>query len=305
MTAGAHAGLVLSLLVAPALSVGCTVDIHLGGADAGQGGLAEGPSDGAGTWLADGATTLGVAEEPDVRDVPRVLAPGLPWQWQISGTIDTTPDVAVFDLDLFDAPTATLDALHGAGRLVLCFFSAGTRENFRPDASLFDPDTVGNSVSGATGEAWLDIRADSVRSLMLRRLDLAAQKGCDGVQPSSGLDGSGFGLTAADEADYVRFLAREGHVRGLSVGLTNAVEIASAVEPDVDWVLNQGCLQYRECDKLAPFVTAAKAVLHVELVSDAADGTAQEAAICNAPERQAFSTILKTAELGVWRLACP
>ena len=35
------------------------------------------------------------------------LAAGSSWQWQLSGTIDTSYDVSVYDVDLFDAPEGT------------------------------------------------------------------------------------------------------------------------------------------------------------------------------------------------------
>ncbi len=57
---------------------------------------------------------------------------------------------------------------------------------------------------------------------MLRRLDLAVTKGCDGVEPDN-MDGyandSGFPLTAEDQLTFNRFIANEAHRRGLAVGL--------------------------------------------------------------------------------------
>src|SRR5689334_9965680 len=44
--------------------------------------------------------------------------PGTTWQWQLSGTIDTSFDVAMYDIDLFDAPDAKIATLHAAGRKV-------------------------------------------------------------------------------------------------------------------------------------------------------------------------------------------
>ena len=34
------------------------------------------------------------------------------WQWQLQGTIDTSYDVDVYDVDLFDTSRAVLDRLH-------------------------------------------------------------------------------------------------------------------------------------------------------------------------------------------------
>ncbi len=302
-----------ALWCASLLGIGCDVDVYLGAVPRrDEGGLDGGTGAGLVAPVDDGAATASQPVDsadvlPDGRRPPTAILPGMSWQWQLADPVDAHQEADVFDIDLFDTPAADIQSLHDAGRTVLCFFSAGTRESFRSDAKQFEADTVGAVVSGAPRESWIDVRAASVRRLMAARLDLAVEQRCDGVQPSGvdGFDATGFGLTAADEIDYVQFLAGEAHRRGLSIGLTNAVELASAVEPSVDWALNQGCIQYRECDRLGPFVAAGKAVLHVELVADSSEGVTRQAEICDDAQRQAFSTIIKTQQLGAWRLACP
>ena len=61
--------------------------------------------------------------------------PGTSWQWQLSGSIDDSLDVAMYDVDLFDAPTAVIERLHARGIKVICYFSAGSFESWRPDAA--------------------------------------------------------------------------------------------------------------------------------------------------------------------------
>ena len=58
--------------------------------------------------------------------------PGLSWQWQLTGTIDTSVDAAMFDIDLFDAPASTVSTLHARGRKVVCYTSAGSFEGCAP-----------------------------------------------------------------------------------------------------------------------------------------------------------------------------
>jgi uncharacterized lipoprotein YbaY len=38
--------------------------------------------------------------------------PGTSWQIQLSGSIDTSLDVALYDIDLFDTPQDVIDELH-------------------------------------------------------------------------------------------------------------------------------------------------------------------------------------------------
>lgn len=233
--------------------------------------------------------------------------PGTTWQWQLSGTIDTQVDVAMFDVDLFDTPITTLAALHDAGRIVVCYFSAGSHEDWRPDAAEFPAAALGEPLDGWPGERWLDIRDPQVRVQMQARLDLAVEHGCDAVEPDNvdaWANPSGFSLSAADQLDYNRFLADEAHARGLSIGLKNDLDQIADLVDDFDWALNEECSSYAECDQLAPFLAANKAVFHVEYVDDPSEGPALAEQVCPAvPE--GFSTLVKVWDLDAWRIACP
>ena len=127
-------------------------------------------------------------------------APGISWQIQYTGALDLSFDVQMYDLDLFETSQTVIDELHAADRRVVCYFSAGSWEDWRPDAGQFPESVLGNELEGWPGERWLDIRRmDILGPIMAARLDLAAQKGCDGVDPDN-VEGyandSGFALTA-------------------------------------------------------------------------------------------------------------
>jgi hypothetical protein len=233
-------------------------------------------------------------------------APGTTWQWQLQGDIDTSLDVAAYDIDLFDVPQATIDTLHAEGRTVICYFSAGSLEEGRPDEGEFAPDDAGDQLENWPDERWLDVRSANVRRVTEQRLDLALAKGCDAVEPDN-VDAydnnNGFDLTEADQLDFNRFLAEAAHARGLSVGLKNALGLVEALEPSFDWALNEECVAYEECEALAPFIDAGKAVFHVEYVDDE-DGEALHDEACADPTIAGFSTLTKTPDLEVWRLAC-
>lgn len=234
--------------------------------------------------------------------------PGTAWQWQLTGTIDTSVDATAFDVDLFEAPTSVIDTLHGKGRVVICYFSAGSREDWRPDAGAFASGDYGKGLAGWPGENWLDVRSANVRSVMKKRLDLAVQKKCDAVEPDN-VDGyandSGFPLTEADQLDYDAFVAAEAHARGLSVGLKNTLELVPKLLPHFDWALNEECLSFSECSLLAPFIQANKAVFHVEYVDQSSQGASKKANVCGQSSISGFSTLIKTWDLDAWRLTCP
>jgi hypothetical protein len=225
--------------------------------------------------------------------------PGTSWQWQLSGQLDTSIDVSMYDIDLFTNSPATMAALHAAGRIVVCYFSAGSYEPDRPDSAKLQATGLGKTLQGWPDEKWLDIRSSAVRDIMKARLDLAVSKGCDGVEPDN-VDGydndNGLGLTEQDQVAYDQFLATEGHARGLSVGLKNSLGLVSTLVVAFDWALNEECLKYNECDQLAPFISAGKAVFHCEY------GTST-AGVCN-NDPAGFSTIVKRLQLDAWRLAC-
>ncbi len=228
--------------------------------------------------------------------------PGTSWQWQLTGTIATSLAVQMYDVDLFDAPDSVFASLHARGIRVVCYFSAGSYENWRADAAEFPSAVIGRELDGWAGERWLDIRAPEVRTQMQARLARAKQRGCDGVEPDN-VDGyantSGFPLTSADQLSYNRFLAKEAHALGLSIGLKNDLDQVPMLVGDFDWALDEECASYNECDALEPFIAANKAVFHVEY------GTAALATtVCPAANARNFDTLIKNLDLDGWRVAC-
>jgi hypothetical protein len=251
--------------------------------------------------LPDGEDAADTAEEP----LPGIWrpSPGTSWQWQLTGTIDTSLDVDMYDIDLFEAPQAVIDGLRGRGIVVICYFSAGSHENWRPDADDFPSSVIGNALEGWPGERWLDIRSSEVRNIMEQRLDLAASKHCDGVEPDNvdAYDGNnpGFPLTYEDQIDYNTFLAAEAHERGLSVGLKNDLAQVDDLLDLFDWALNEECFDWDECGDLQPFIDAGKAVFHVEYGDE---GTAAD--ICPQANALNFDSIIKNYDLDEWRIPC-
>ncbi len=241
------------------------------------------------------------AADPDFPGAWWKPAPGTSWQWQLSGEIDTTVDVQMYDIDLVEVPTTTIDALHDAGRTVICYFSAGSWEAFREDANLFPDEVLGLVMDGWPDERWLDIRRiDLLSPIMLARLDMAVDKGCDGVEPDN-VDGyvndTGFPLTGADQLAYNRWLAQAAHERNLSIGLKNDLDQIPDLVDSFDWALNEQCVEYDECERLTPFVQAGKAVFGVEYEGD-------PAIFCPTVNALNFDWLYKKWDLDPWRVAC-
>lgn len=200
------------------------------------------------------------------KTTPIVIPGQASWHWQLSGKLQT-PDRLVYAIDLFDTSQATISHLKSQGRIVVCYFSAGSWEDWRADAALFPQEALGAQLDGWPGERWLDIRQPGVRTLMAQRMRLAAEKGCDAVEPDN-IDGysnaNGLRLSAAEQIDYNRWLSQQAHGLDLAIALKNAVELVATLVDDFDFALNESCYTYKECDAYRLFRQQGKAVFIAE-----------------------------------------
>ena len=234
------------------------------------------------------------------------------WQWQLQpdsdGEINTSYDVEVYDVDLFDVSDAVIDELHAAGRRVICYFSAGSFEEFRDDADEFLPDDLGATLDGFEDERWLDVRSDNVRRIMLARLDHAAARGCDGVEPDN-VDGyandSGLPLTAEDQIEFNRFLAQEAHARGLSVGLKNDLDQIAELVEYFDFAVNEQCHEYDECELLQLFIETGKPVFNAEYDDPYVNNSTRRAELCESAMNNNLRTLILPLDLDdSFRFSC-
>lgn len=239
---------------------------------------------------------------------PAVWRPaiGATWQWQLTGLpVDLSVDAQVVDIDLFESDASVVAALHALGRRVICYLSAGTWEDWRPDKNQFPREFIGRAYEGWEGERWLDIRQiEQLAPVMSARLDLCQQKGFDAVEADNleGYDNhTGFILTAADQLRYNQWLAREAHQRGLSIGLKNDPDQASELEPHFDWALTEDCFAEGWCTQMLPFINAGKAVFAAEYTDT---GISMEK-VCQQAEAMRFTVILKNRNLDAYRKTCP
>ncbi len=179
--------------------------------------------------------------------------------------------VDVMELDLFDTPASVIADLQARGVRVACYFSAGSWEEWRADAAEFPDAIIGNSYDGWSGERWLDIRAAALRPLLEARLDLARDKGCDGVDPDN-VNGysvdTGFEISAEDQLIFNRWLAEAAHERGLFVILKNDGAQAGELVGYFDAVVTEQCDAFDECDLYLPFIEAGKPVWDLEYRQD-------------------------------------
>ncbi len=227
-------------------------------------------------------------------------AVGTTWQWQLSGTLDTSVAAQVYDVDGFETSAAQVATLHQAGRHVICYIDVGSWENWRPDAGRFPAVVLGKS-NGWPGERWLDIRRwDILQPILFDRMSMCATKGFDGVEPDN-VDGyensTGFPLKAADQITFNNRVAALVHEFGLSVALKNDVDQAATLQPNFDYSVDEECVKYDECDGLSVFIRAGKPVFHVEYALTLSQ-------FCGVTRPLHFSSMRKHLDLDAWRQPC-
>ncbi|RMZ02221.1 hypothetical protein D0860_07308 [Hortaea werneckii] len=261
--------------------------------------------------------------------LPTPPANGSLWQpavnssWQIvllnplsvsKSATSISPDVDIFDIDLFTNDESTIEKLHQLGKKVICYFSAGSYESYRPDSSEFQPSDLGKELDGWPGERWLDIGSSNVRRIMAARIALAASKGCDAIDPDN-VDGysneNGLGLSEEDSIDFLQFLSNEARSYTLAIGLKNAGSIIPDVLDIMSFSVNEQCVQYSECETFAPFVQAGKPVFHIEYPNDESLNNVAKGAVedlCSgdgsASGSTDFSTVIKNMNLNGWVEYC-
>ena len=189
------------------------------------------------------------------------------WFIQLEGSLKKDKSVDIYDVDLFDTSKEDISKLHQKGKKVICYFSAGSYEDWREDSVFFPKNALGNKLEGWESERWLDIRNSALKYIMTKRMDYAKNKGCDGVDPDN-VDGyenkTGFILTYYDQLNYNKFLAIQAHKRGLSIGLKNNLDQINVLKDYYDFAINEQCNIYNECKKLKPFISQNKPVLNIE-----------------------------------------
>ena len=58
-----------------------------------------------------------------------------------------------------DGAQAKINKLHKNGKVVVCYISIGTVEDWRDDADDFPADAIGNDLADWEGEKWLDVNS--------------------------------------------------------------------------------------------------------------------------------------------------
>jgi len=251
----------------------------------------------------DAALTASTGAESSKARIWRPKPTTRPWQFQLQGKIDLSIKAPVYEIDGFDTSARTVRQLHNRGRKVICYIDVGSWEQYRPDRNQFPKSVIGNRYEGYPNERWLDIRNyRKFAKPLVNRIRMCARKGFDGLEPDN-LAGyqnrTGFPLTAADQLEFNRWIARQAHRFGLSVALKNDPSQARQLVRNFDYAVVEQCFQYSECGQFSAFIRAGKPVFAVEY-------ELPNSRFCSRAKKLGFSAIGKEYDLysRPWR-PCP
>jgi hypothetical protein len=196
------------------------------------------------------------------------------WDWTITGTIDTSLDVVMYDIDWEDAPQSVVSQLKSKGKKLACYIDVGTAENWRSDFKKFPKEVQGKLINPPwTDQYWLDARRlDILMPIMIERFKVCKAKGFDTTQyddlqgwdPESEPDGTGFPLTEQDIIDYTVLLADESKSMGMGAAFENNYNSTKELEPYTDWYIMEEGERWGETSYTAPYRNAGKAVFAAE-----------------------------------------
>jgi hypothetical protein len=211
--------------------------------------------------------------------------------------LNPTPGIGVYEVDLFDTAPMTIDKLHAASGYVICYFSAGSVEDWRPDFAEFPASLIGKDYEGWGGERWLDIRQrNALAPIFNARMNLAVEKKCDAVDPDN-VDGfsnaTGFAISANDQRAFNLWLAEAAHSRGLAIGLKNAAELVADLAESFDFAVIENCAAQDACTDYRRFADQGKAVFQIEYRGEIRDWEKA----CRAAKEHGFTAILASLEL--------
>jgi len=246
------------------------------------------------------------ARTPDMAADYRKPKPGGQFSIQFSGEIDPadlTGDVV--DLDLFETEPALVQALQAQGKMVMCYLSAGSWEDWRPDADLYPQSLIGKNYEGWPGEKWLDIRQiETLAPILESRLDLCLEKGFDGVETDN-MDNyqndTGFDIQPEDQLAFNRWIAKQAHNRGLSIGLKNDPDQVKDLVNDFDWALVEDCFAEGWCDQYEVFINQDKAVFALEYT----DRHPKKEDVCQKAHLIGITVVFKNRSLNAYKESCP
>jgi len=102
------------------------------------------------------------------------------------------------------------------------------------------------------------------------------------------------------------FLSNTAHSYNLSIGLKNSLDILPSLSGQIQFAVNEQCVQYNECSSYASMIQGGLPVFHIEYVSTDMQGTdsASKSELNSDCSDSGLSTVLKNQDLDGWVEYC-
>lgn len=220
-------------------------------------------------------TTVNIFAASSLKPVP----PNSRFAWLLQGSpnpavMDAETGPKVYDFDYLNSSASQIASIKAKGVTVICYFSAGTDEDWRPDHSQFKAGDTFGQLPGWEGELIVDTRSANVRTIMANRIQTMNNLGCDGIEPDNidaYTNSNSIPLNETTTLDYMQFLTDTAHSYNMSIALKNGGDLVNKKLPNGktvmqahDFAVVEQCYEYNECDAYQPFIAANKAVFIVE-----------------------------------------
>lgn len=252
--------------------------------------------------------------------------------WDITPAATITYDDASTVAVPAGAQAGTLAALKAGGK-VICHVGTGAISLTDPDAMKFPgyeatpPDrptpvangsAIGWSTPAAANERFVDFRNATAAAVLLERIKLAKDIGCDGVLAyrndaaafTEASNTHGFAtISSMQETDWIVKVAKAGHDLMIAVGGRGGHGEANIgeIDDDYDFLVAERCTEVPNCELARPFIEAHHAVFGIDYDTDQL-GNPQTLAtqICPDWVNGMVDGVQKTTALdGSFRMTCP
>jgi len=223
------------------------------------------------------------------------------WSWQMSTDVDSVDEVEVYVVDLFKQGSGEIEAIKSDSNKVMCMFHSAQVNDDDPDQDKYSDANKGGYVDANETTSWLNITLVNVQNNILKRVDLAKEKGCDGVVPRDtdmySLSDTGISIDAAKQESFNKKLANYAHDNNLSVGLEDSKNQISTLVEYYDFAVVNECYANEECDSYKQFIDSDKPVLDAEFNKTYYTDTTMQETVCSDAKARGFSTILVSSDL--------
>jgi len=183
----------------------------------------------------------------------------------------------------------------------MCMFHSAQVSVDDPDQENYGALDKKSYVDDNETSNWLDITRSNVRSNIFKRVDIAKEKGCDGVVPRDTdmyrLGDTGVSIDSNEQKSFNQKLANYAHESNLSVGLEGDNSQVYALEEYYDFSLTQECYANGQCDSYQQFIDNNKPVFDAEFNNTYYTDNSVRDTVCSDAHTRKFSTIIIPSDL--------